>query len=382
MAIIKITKLVHSLSWMALLLLYLAGCVEEVDITPAEARLVVINGLLTQEEDQDLSLYWSAGGDSKTYIPITEADVVLTCEGKEVGHYTHKGAGKWALHAAAIPGKTYTLQVDRPDLPQPVTATTTVPEGRIGIYSFPTDIFESSAYVPNVPAVEVVTEDDLSVLWIYADYQPNRMQGDTSTVLATVLGTDHPGTDLFNVSDYSMKEYISLGKTFYASLLIHYPWETLTDYPDDYPLCNRYLRIIHPKDYVQYLQYGGYSVKDANGTEYSLLTGRYSEYVTEVRLFKVTGSFSRNGYIENGIMHSTYTLYVMKVSAELDKYLLSGWSKAMEYLNGDFTMIYDTENTYSNVENGVGIFAGAIRCSGRSGRYYPTLIPGAPWIIK
>ena len=56
--------------------------------------------------------------------------------------------------------------------------------------------------------------------------------------------------------------------------------------------------------------------------------------------------------------------------------------KAMEYLNGDFTMIYDTENTYSNVEKGVGIFAGAIRCSGKSGRYYPTLIPGAPWTIK
>ena len=364
-----------------LLLVSLAGCVEEVDVDPGEARLVVVNGLLTQEENQELSLCWSGGDESRTYLPITEANVVLICDGREVGRYTHKDAGKWALHYAAIPGKTYTLQIDGPGIQQPVTATTTVPEGEIGIYGFPTDMY-ASEYVSMCPAIEVVTEDNLSVLWIYADYQPNRMQGDTSRVLASVMGTDHPGVDLFNVSDYSMKEHITLGKTLYASLLTHYSWETLTDYPDDYPLCNRYLRIIHPKDYVQYLQYGGYPVKDVDGFRHTLVSDKYTEYVTEVRLFKVTGAFPRNGFIEHGIMHSTHTLYVMKVSAELDKYLLSGWSKAMEYLSGDFTMIYDTENTYSNVENGVGIFAGAVRCSATDGTwmtYYPKLIPGAPW---
>ena len=99
-----------------LLLVSLAGCVEEVDVDPGEARLVVVNGLLTQEQDQELSLCWSGGDESRTYLPITKANVVLTCDGKEVGRYVHKGAGKWALHYAAVPGKTYTLQIDGPGI--------------------------------------------------------------------------------------------------------------------------------------------------------------------------------------------------------------------------------------------------------------------------
>ncbi len=359
-----------------LFLLMVFGCVEEVDVDPGEARLVAVNGILTQEEVQELSLCWSAGGDKKVYVPVSDAEVILSCEGQEVGRYGHLGEGKWRLAYAGIPGRTYSLQVVVPGHDHPVSATTTIPEGVIGIYRFPQDGLNSRESFQSCIGIAVDSEDENSVLWIYADYPANSATGDSRIVMASVMTTDHPGVDMFNVANLSVKEYISLvgGYPLNGDILGHYSYETLTTYPEDRPLFNRYLRIAHTRNYIRYLQYGGYSAKDVEGNQHLLLSEPYTEFVTSLPLFKISGSFPIRGA----------TLHAMKVSPELDKYLLSGWSKAMEYLNGDFTMLYDTENTYTNVENGIGIFAGANKCTtavDSAQLYTPTLIPGAPWVI-
>lgn len=361
-------------------ILLLAGCIEDIDVLTGEDRLVVVNGMLTQEGEQELLLCWSGSGDdrdSAVYEPIGDADVVLLQEGKEVGHYIHQGGGRWTLRYQPSQGENYALRVTGPAIEEPVTAETTMPEAQISAFSFPISIISSQGYIQPSLGLEVQSDDEESILWIYVEQEAKSSNG-TQTSLAKYIGTDHEGADLVSVSNCSMRQYLNDGYRLHrvGHILDRYPYETL-DIPGDYPLMQRYLRITHPRDYHKYLQYGGYRALTPDGATHLVKDLPYPDYISMHPLFQIT--FSENVWTDLPI---DQRVVVLKVSEELDQYLLSGWQKAKKQQDEGFLFIYDRENPYSNVKNGTGIFGAAVRFvqSVDQTRYYvPQLIPDAPW---
>ena len=60
-----------------LFLLMVFGCVEAINLDTNEDRIVVVNGILTQDEEQSLTLCWSSKNETEDPQPITDADIQL-----------------------------------------------------------------------------------------------------------------------------------------------------------------------------------------------------------------------------------------------------------------------------------------------------------------
>ena len=339
------------------MLLLAVSCVEPVDLDTKEDRIVVVNCILTQDAEQSLTLTWSSKSESEKPAPVTEADVRLFEGSSLVGTFAHQGAGQWTLPFAPTPGKTYTLRVAGNGFPE-LSATTTLPgETQIAIWQYPSDLYnEGYMYLRRgyyARALEVISEDAESLLWIYVLNQELKA---SPRKIASVIATDHSGVDLFNIYDFTMKWYVhdQDGRITGHEMMGHYPSERI-DIRDDYPLHKYYLRIRHPRDYVRYLDFDGYRSKNRNGEWVTHYSNAQTQQDTSIRatanLFRIAGDFHQ--YFSD--------LVVLKVSEELDRYMLEGMDRAIKLDDADLTHIYNTENPYSNVKGGTGIFGAALR---------------------
>lgn len=111
--------------------LLLAGC-KDVDYDfggRGPAPQVVVNALLTPQEDFVVSLYWSGTytKEKMTFEPVAQAEIRLLEEGREVVRCAASSAGRTSTGFRPAAGRSYRLEVTVPDYGR-LTAETTVPE--------------------------------------------------------------------------------------------------------------------------------------------------------------------------------------------------------------------------------------------------------------
>lgn len=339
-----------------LFLLMVFGCVEAINLDTNEDRIVVVNGILMQDEEQSLTLCWSSKNETEDPQPITDADIQLFEGELLVGAFSHQGNGRWTIPFSPKPGETYTIRIQGSGFEE-VSASTIMPgDAKVSVWGYPHDMFCEAYFslrIGKCVGIEVVSEDAESLLWLYV---LNQDFPKSSQKIASVLATDHVGVDLFNVYDFSMKWYVNdQGRSMVGhQMMNHYPTERI-DIRDDYPLHKYYLRIRHPRDYVRYLDHDGFYSVNKEGQKVVHYSSVQNANDTSIRatanLFRIAGDFN-----------AAYSdLVVLKVSEELDRYMLEGMDRAIKLDEADLTRIYNTENPYSNIKNGTGIFGAALR---------------------
>ena len=113
------------------------SCVETIDLDTNEDRIVVVNGILTQDEEQSLTLCWS----SKNETPFSPK-----------------------------PGETYTIRIQGSGFEE-VSASTIMPgDAKVSVWGYPHDMFCEAYFslrIGKCVGIEVVSEDAESLLWLY-----------------------------------------------------------------------------------------------------------------------------------------------------------------------------------------------------------------------
>lgn len=118
--------------WLLLLccgmLLMLAACVEDISVIPSDgARKVVVSCVLHNTEVQKLQLSYSKTMDDDAFSEEVEAATATLYEAdKAVGQFEKVSYGEWELKYTPVLGKTYRLVVNVPGEKE-ISATTTMP---------------------------------------------------------------------------------------------------------------------------------------------------------------------------------------------------------------------------------------------------------------
>ena len=335
-------------------LLSIASCVENIDLDTREDRLVTVNCILRNDTIQKLYLTYSHPKDSQLITPITDARVSLSCNGNKIGNFEHIGGNEYLLEYEPECGEEYLLEVEVENEDKIFAKTVFPLKHEVkSIENYPgTLLYDYLNPLPELQKFNIFTGIGLDIrceqdclLWLYV---MKTNEGNSKREIAKFLASDHKNLDAFNVSDSTIR-YYKVDKSgnrpanFYTEIMSGWQMCTVQEWQKietrtDYPLQYCYLRIEHPKSYVQYLDY----VK--MGTEYNSGVA-----IDSTRLFRIAGTFDQ----------SHADLVSMNVSEEYDKYMRSCMQVALNKMVDDFNYIYKIDNVYSNIENGTGIFGAA-----------------------
>lgn len=187
------------LAVLSLAALPLASCVEDIDLDREYERKVVVNCVLEDSDTQTLSLSYNSAVGSFSHEEITDAEVMLSCDGVEVGRFVHKSYMRWELAYTPEAGREYTLTV-RVSGHEDITASTVMPRAR-GLSKIRNAGGRSIRYFSQRGVA--------SPYWIFhlsqqtEEYDPDPKVSYTDRLIDDI-GTNHPDVDDFNAFDEMM----------------------------------------------------------------------------------------------------------------------------------------------------------------------------------
>ena len=318
--------------WFSLISLSLAcavSCVEPIVMDPDENLPVVVNCVLkdiknNNSRDLSLELFYAKGKSKSEYIPVKNAKVYLTY-GENNGYDTiavfhHEKGLRWSASLGMLGlGDNPHLWVEIPGRetikavayrPTEFNEKTTIPK------------FDNLGY-----AQFCTRKSDKHYFWIWGHHD------DGCKEPYEFLFTDHLYADSFNVDGRSFFDL--RGTPTYE----FYSKDLLNEYLEfaNLPLHSNFIRIAHPSDYEN--RYSLYKVEGGNESIYSDYFSIMAGPLTQADI-----QDSSEGHI-----------HIYSVSEEYDRYLREVYSR-FGTIQHDLTAIYSSDNFYTNIEGGLGIF--------------------------
>lgn len=335
----------------------MVSCVDSIVFDTREERKPVVHCVLINDSTQTMELFWSKMMGESECLPITEADAYILRMG-DYGEildtscrFQHFGGRTYKSSFFPTRRQKYQLIVVLPG-GDTLRAQTTMPDDYIlhvrEISRNDAKVKSSYSYCilarrPGIPPLyKYIDPLEASYVWIQGRTTHGRLYPETHTFLywwedTTGQFADHLATDHLNVDDFNVT-----GKVV-SDLKCLYDLEWYPEWDDwrlvlcpDLPLHKKILRIVHPVNY-------------SNGlTDEELKSSPFvstSDFTLSVELdeTRVNG-----GHLSVPVMGNF-------VSYEYDRYLKNVYTR---HFNEDnfVVSVYDTDNIYSNISGGVGIF--------------------------
>ncbi|MBQ9174482.1 MAG: DUF4249 family protein [Bacteroidales bacterium] len=305
------------------------SCVEPIAMDPDEDLPVVVNCILKDIEnnpsrDLSLELFYAKGKSKKEYVPITEAKVSLTYgetnNNDTIAVFHHTEGLKWEATFGLLGlGESPHLTVEIPG------------RGLIKAVAHRPNRFNAGSFIPrfdNLMSAQFSTlKSEKHYFWIWGH------RDDECKEPFEFLFTDHLYADSFNMDGRSFFDL--RGTPTYQC----YSSDFVKQYSEhaDVPLHKDFIRIAHPAGYTN--PYSKYKSDDDESTrntsdDFRILAGPL---------------------LESDIPRPQGHIHIYSVSEEYDRYLREVYSK-YGTLQHDLTAIYSSDNFYTNIEGGLGIF--------------------------
>ena len=356
---------------LVLIPVFLASCVEPINMDSDEKMPIVVKCILTRDESLDdntdpvqyLDLYYAKKKSMASYKTIKEAKVEIN------GHEFVWNGSRWQCSFLPAFNKIYTLNIEIADGKTISSSMTFPPDCLLGKYSLiddsSLDIYTSSLasyyYIRSNPKTFDVFHGSC-ILWI---------QALDDGIAVEKICTSHPGVDNFNIrsdvwSDCDVFNFFQYDFEALRALYENPPafmdqkyidskiWSRYSDKWMSSPLHDKVLRIQHPENFdsgmpLSLENYICYSIKKPVEPRDLFILG------ADIRLDKTVGSDGELHYFLDLTKDLRYD--VRFVSEEYDKYL-----KTMvdtRRVHGDeLTSIYSPDPVYTNIEGGLGCFGG------------------------
>ncbi len=326
----------------------LSSCVEAIDLDPHEGRSVVVNCILTESDVQTLELYYTSDLSGVESEPIVEAEVKLTCDYEPVAEFTRADDGLWRADYRPEYNKHYRLDVTVGD--RNFDAFTVFPEdinvdtyGRLRwkdknrridylLYSYELRVYD--VFDPPYKGRECLTPNHL---WVFPrdlgwgeDYQ-------------RYIATSHLCVDDFNVAPLSVRDLPCFLPDSIASMP-RWLKRQLAWCPEmlgNLQMHERFVRIDIPRNY-------------RNGKTQEELAN--TPIYTDVAFALVRDFPSRPLDYYTPYDGFLYDIYIL--SNEADNYFKDVYRRNLNKDN--FVFEYDTENIYTNVRGGLGVFGAMV----------------------
>ena len=397
-------KLILCLTLVAMSVFPLTSCVENIDIDSGENLPVVVDCVLQMDTVQTLRLYHMKKLNEDDFKPVTEAWVelqVLSESGNPINRVVfHRVDGSlWETPFKPEYGKQYRLSVTIPGKEE-IFATTTFPEDlrlvlqskilrdASGFYDKSIDTTRLRMITAEVATARMVTEDDFKggvmkgisypghaafplkayiptgskacKMWIYprrdsivvyppnnwVEWRPPFSYSDLPFIKSRkhycdLVVTDHPCADNFNlvpgkVTDLDIVNVpvntITKKERFSSYLLNYTQW--IPEMCPDLPLHKGFVRIDQPEGFSNGLSDDDLKTSYQYSRNSFFILGDYSNYLSGIEPFLIEVRFLSEEY--DAFQRE---LHIRNLSK--DDFILS---------------TYDSNNIYSNINGGVGIF--------------------------
>ena len=397
-------KLILCLTLVAMSVFPLTSCVENIDIDSGENLPVVVDCVLQMDTVQTLRLYHMKKLNEDDFKPVTEAWVelqVLSESGNPINRVVfHRVDGSlWETPFKPEYGKQYRLSVTIPGKEE-IFATTTFPEDlrlvlqskilrdASGFYDKSIDTTRLRMITAEVATARMVTEDDFLFgvmkgtaypedadfplkayiptggkackMWIFprrdsivvyppnnwVEWHPPFSYSDLPFIKSRkhycdLVVTDHPCADNFNlvpgkVADLDIVNVpvntITKKERFSSYLLNYTQW--IPEMCPDLPLHKGFVRIDQPEGFSNGLSDDDLKTSYQYSRNSFFILGDYSNYLSGIEPFLIEVRFLSEEY--DAFQRE---LHIRNLSK--DDFILS---------------TYDSNNIYSNINGGVGIF--------------------------
>ena len=350
---------------------FFAACVEPIDLDAGEEPQVVVSCILTENDVQTLEMYYTTTLMDGIRRPVENAEVTLKYDYAGARKFNYVGDGFWQCEYKPEYGKRYNLVIEFEG--HVLQASTTFPsdvtvacygrgydasEGRHKkwylMYSYELRLFNRSPECPPYYGYPCLLA---SHLWAFPK---DKGWGDD---YQKYIATSHLCADDFNLTSLRVSDL----PCFSADSVKAMPkWlrEELGWYPlmmGELQVHQGFVRIDIPKDY-----HSGQTQAELKDSPI------YSDIAfVLVRPFPTSWSNYDGPYQERGGLYDIYIL-----SDEADNYFKDVYRK---HLNKDnFLFEYDTENIYSNISGGIGVFGAMIHRNNETGirGYLNDFVPG------
>lgn len=391
----------------------LASCVEDIDMDTGEELPLVVDCVLRMDTVQTLRLYHMKRLSAEGYEPVADAKVELQLVQKngnlfKVADFHRQEGLLWETRFKPAFGERYRLSITLPGKEE-IWATTAFPEDtRLvlhtkslrdgdGLYDSTRDTTYLLAITAEVATARMLTRDDFASgimkgvpfpetaafpvktyvptgskackMWIYPRrdsivvyYPENFVEFSTPFAFSDlpfipspkpycdVVATDHPCADYFNIIPGTVKDLDLLNVPVnsetkivraYNNGHVVYREDFLLNYTQwipymcpDLPLHKGFVRIDQPEGFTNGLTDEDFKTSYLSTSGSFLILGDYSNYLVGVEPFLIEVRFLSDEY--DAFLRD---LHIRNLSR--DNFVLS---------------TYDTNNIYSNITGGVGIF--------------------------
>lgn len=347
-------------------LLAVGSCVEPIIMDSHEDLPVAVYCVLKESDTQTLELFYTKSKSQSDYIPISDAEVALYHDNEKVADFSYNGS-LWEADFRPNCGETYILNIQIPGK-EMISAKTTMPldftafcfyhyhTQKVAVLAdLPSYCFSVSFELrvlhqsPSHPDMYGTPFDDKCNLWIFPLSQ--WIYFDSDYVYNELITTDHPNADLFNQTGITLKDLPCYQEESYSKFSQLYRLFLLwmPEYIPDLPMCRNFVHIKHPAFFNNHQDVSEESTIHYSTSSFLLSTN----YVTENEI-RVNHSGISHGPL---LPYQTYYEFI-SVSDELDNYLRDLYIKDLNRDN--MSILYSTDNVYSNVNNGLGIFGSEI----------------------
>ena len=395
----------------------LVSCVEDIDMDTGEELPLVVDCVLKMDTVQTLRLYHMKRLSAEGYEPVADAKVELQMVQKngnllKVADFHRREGILWETRFEPDFGESYRLSITLPGKEE-ISATTTFPEDMrlvlntkslhdgTGLYDSGRDSTFLMAITAELATARMVTEEEFlrgnmkgaefpedavfpvkayvptgskaCKMWIYPRrdsivvyYPENFVEFSTPFAFSDlpfipspkpycdVVVTDHPCADNFNIIpgkvtdmdivnvpvnsmtkiDRMYQEYAGQYHEFYRSTYLLNYTQWIPYMCPDLPLHKGFVRIDQPEGFTNGLTDEDFKTSYLSTSGSFLILGDYSNYLVGVEPFLIEVRFLSDEY--DAFLRD---LHIRNLSR--DNFVLS---------------TYDTNNIYSNITGGVGIF--------------------------
>lgn len=348
-----------------LLSLLCVSCIEEINMHVEGESPIIVFCVLTEDSEQNLSLYRVSRELNRDTLSVQAESVLLRTISFDkvftdiiridtVAVFEQSSVYEWRTLFTPKYDTFYYLEIDLSD-GEHISATTRFPHNLkvklnhskwmpIDEYTKTTmcsyEIFQYNwTYGSTTATPEYEANRTACNMWIYPNY-------DAFSFSSSDFVTDHTGVDKSNMSERTFSDFLYFRKDSlkrWNSWDERFSWEFFRTlyYAPDAPVYKGYLHIHHP---------GLYN----NGLSQEELQNR-TTFRSE-REFTVTGDFA---ILQHRSLCDGRNYRWFFVSDEYDFYLQDVYER---YLNQDNILsVYNTENIYTNIRGGIGVFGAQIQ---------------------